>query len=425
MIDYIDNNIALKRTRAAFIWMKILDTPFWTIFNIFQFILFKNMHATALQITVVIILKPAVSLLSIYWSALIEKRKDRLLSNLISARIISHIPFLFFPFIDNVWFFIASFGLFMMLARGSVPAWMEVLKLNMPKSIREKVFAYASAFAFFGGAIFSIALGTLMDKNENAWRWIFFAATLLSMGAIFFKWRIPIEIDPSQEKQSQRKEIVKITVPFIYNHLKKPWKSAWELIARRPDFLHYQIGFLLGGTGLIIIQPALPMLMMDQLGITYTELALALTLFKGIGYALASPFWTRLLARIDIFRFGFWVSLLAAAFPLFLIASKTHLWFLFVAYLLNGCMQGGSEMSWNLSGPIFSKSEDSSIYSSVNVLAVGLRGCIIPAIGSLLMTAMNLTAILCVGCLCCLLSALYFKMISDNQVLDVKEAEIA
>jgi hypothetical protein len=55
-----------------------------------------------------------------------------------------------------------------------------------------------------------------------------------------------------------------------------------------------------------------------------------------------------------------------------------------MAYLLYGAMQAGSELSWNLSGPILARNEDSWIYSSVNVASVGIRGCIAPLLGSLL-----------------------------------------
>ena len=37
-------------------------------------------------------------------------------------------------------------------------------------------------------------------------------------------------------------------------------------------------------------------------------------------------------------------------------------------------MQAGSELSWNMSGPLFSKQEESSSYTSVNIVTAGIRG---------------------------------------------------
>lgn len=405
---------AWRKTKAAFIWTSILNTPFWAIFNMLPFILYKDLHATPLQVTAIIILKPAVSLFSLYWSAFIEKRKDRLISNLIWARVIGHVPFFFFPFIDNPWYFIASFGLYMMLARGTVPAWMEVLKLNIPEASRQKVFAWATTFGYVGAAAIPFALGNLMDAYVEAWRWIFPAAALISLVAILLKMRIPILLDDDNElspKASSWKE-----------QLLNPWRSAWKLIVRRPDFARYQLGFMLGGSGLIIMQPALPVYFMDGLSLSYTELAVALTLCKGIGFALTSPLWARLMGRIDIYRFNSLVTLTTFVFPLCLLAAKVDLAWLYGGYLLYGVMQSGSEMSWNLSGPLFAGDEDSSVYSSINVLTVGLRGCFVPALGALLAIQVHAAGVMLIGGALCLLSTFYMVRYSREYASEGVEA---
>ncbi len=398
-----------RKTKAAFVWSSILNTPFWAIFNMLPFILYKDLHATPLQVTAIIILKPAVSLFSLYWSAFIEKRRDRLISNLIWARVISHVPFFFFPFVDNPWFFIAAFGLYMMLARGTVPAWMEVLKLNIPDVAREKVFAYASALGYLGAAVIPFALGSLMDTYMESWRWIFPVTALISLMAILFKKRIPIQLETKNACEPG-------TSISWRGQLLNPWKKAWEVIVKRPDFARYQLGFMLGGSGLIIMQPALPVFFMDGLDLSYTELAVALTLCKGVGFALTSSAWAGLMGKIDIYRFNSWVSLLAFIFPLCLLAAQINLTWLYTGYLLYGVMQAGSEMSWNLSGPLFAKHEDSSVYSSINVLTVGIRGCFVPAIGALLAYQVHATGVMLLGGALCLLSAFYMARYSRHFV---------
>ena len=100
--------------------------------------------------------------------------------------------------------------------------------------------------------------------------------------------------------------------------------------------------------------------------------------------SITSKYWSNLMSKLNIFRFSAIVTVLAACFPIVLLISQFHLSWLYIAYLLYGSMQAGSELSWNLSGPVFAKHEDSSIYSSVNVACVGIRGCLAPLIGSLL-----------------------------------------
>lgn len=59
---------------------------------------------------------------------------------------------------------------------------------------------------------------------------------------------------------------------------------------------------------------------------------------------------------------------------------------LYAGYLCYGAMMGGCELTCNLSGPIFSKGKDSAPYSSLNLILIGIRGCICPLLGTLIFT---------------------------------------
>lgn len=396
---------ALERTKAAFIWTRILNTPFWALFMMLKFILCKDLHASELQVTVFIILGPLVSILSVYWSSAINKRRDRLLSNVIVANILKHIPFLFFPFVDNPWFFVFAAAVFTMFHRSSVPAWMEILKLNLPKHSREQIFSHGTTIAFLGDGIFCFLLGWLLDGYHESWRWIFPITAIISALSVYFQTRIPILLS--------LKEVPEEKVSFKTKAL-APWKNAWQIVSLRPDFVNFQIGFMvLGGGGLMIMQPALPTFFMDILHLSYRELAIALTLCKGIGCALTSSAWARWINKVDIYRFSSLVTIIGCLFPICLVASQFHLAWLYLAYGVYGVMQAGSELGWNMSGPIFSKEEESSAYSSCNVLLVGLRGAIFPALGGALVVIFNPSAVILFGGFLCFLAT--FKLLAESK----------
>lgn len=390
----IKNNIDdhfLRQTRMAYTWTRILNTPFWALYTLLPFIILKDLQATPWQIAYIISSRPIVSLLSLYWSGLIKRRRDRLRSNIIWASILGHLPFLFVPFIYDPWFFVFASAIYMLFWRGVNPAWMEILKINVPEESRHNVFAYGSAFYHAGGAVLAIIMGWLMDDYSQAWRWLFPLTALLSFFAVLFQIKLPLK-EAVPEPDLSPPSFFSIAEQF-----KKPWIDAWHLLRQRPDFAHFQIGFMLAGGGLMLWKPAEPLFFIETLHLNYKELTIAITLCKSIGYTLALPLWTRAMKRIDIFTFCSAITALTALFPLGLIAAQTHLLFLYAAYLLYGMMQAGSEMSWNLSGPIFSKHEESSTYSGVNVLTVGLRGCVAPPFGSLLCQLTNATVVLLVG----------------------------
>lgn len=401
----------LSQTRTAFIWTWVLNTPFWALFGMLPFILYKDLHGTPVQVAVMITLKPMVSLFSLYWSIWVNKRKDRLIPNVVWATILGHAPFLLFPFVQSPWYFVGAFGFYMLMARGMLPAWMEILKLNVPNGKRERIFAFSSAFEYVGAGLLPFILGALLDSYYQSWRWIFPITSLVAIAAVILQRKIPIAIE--------KEVLVVVPALSLKNQLLQPWKQAWQLLKERRDFAAMQMGFMLGGAGLMIMQPALPMFFMDALHLSYTELAIALTLCKGVGFALTSPLWSRWLNRTDIYRFLSRVTAVAMLFPFGLMLAQTHLIWLYLAYILYGVMQAGSELGWNLSGPIFAKQEDSSPYSSVNVLTVGLRGCLIPPLGSFLCLWGSSHVVMILGGFLCFLAtvsmSLYGKKTRSSQ----------
>lgn len=390
-------DIYLSKTRIAYTSTRILNTPFWALYTLLPFIMCKDLEATPWEIACIISLKPIVSLFSLYWSSQIKRRRDRLISNIVWASVLSHLPFLFVPWISHPWFFIFASAIYMLFYRGVNPAWMEVLKVNVPDDSRKAVFAYGSAIYHVGGALLAIVMGWLLDDYFQAWRWLFPITALFSLGAIIFQVALPIKTALCTEPD------IASSISFK-EQLQKPWREAWELIKQRPDFARFQIGFMLGGGGLMLWQPALPQFFFDTLHLNYKELTIAMTLCKSIGYTFALPLWTRMMSRMDIFLFSGAVTATAALFPLGLMAAQWNLLWLYAAYIIYGLMQAGSELSWNLSGPIFSKQEDSSTYTGLNVVSIGVRGCIAPPLGSFLCNFTNATMVLLMGGGFCLLA---------------------
>jgi MFS family permease len=88
----------------------------------------------------------------------------------------------------------------MMLKRGVVPAWMEILKLNMQQPQRQKVFAYGSAVSYLGGIFLPILIGDLLDVRPGIWRFLFPLCALLGLGSIFSAQ------DPPPESCSEKGE---------------------------------------------------------------------------------------------------------------------------------------------------------------------------------------------------------------------------
>jgi hypothetical protein len=379
-----------QQTRRAFLWGQLLNAPFWGLYGLLSFILYKDLGATPLELAVFVTLKPAVSLISLYWSAPVHQRPDRLRSNMLWGGLLARLPFFFTPFVHSSWLLIAAAAFYLMLNRAVVPAWMEIMRRNMCTDGHSSAVAHGSTISYLGGLLLPCVMAPWMDMTAEAWRWLCPMLTLVSCLGLLFQLRLPILGD------------VPVAAIKSYRGLIEPWREAVLLLKLRPDFARYQLGFFLGGAGLMLLQPALPQIYVDQLRLSYTELALAIAACKGVGFAVASPFWKRWLPNARFFRPVALVTFLASLFPLILLGAQLHCAWLYVAYLGYGIMQAGSELYWHLTGPIFSEKEDSTIYSSVNVAAVGVRGAVFPVLGSLICSLWNPATALLFGSLLCL-----------------------
>lgn len=397
----------MTRTALAYVWTRVLDTPFWALFNLMIFMLYKELHATPLQLAIMISLKPMSSILASYWSARVHQKPERLVSSIITARWLAYIPFLAFPFVHNLWYLIACSGIFMFLQVGMMPSWMELLKQNVADNSREKVFSYMQTVGYLGSGLLMFLLGVILDTWSGSWKWMFPIAAIIALLAQLWQRTITV-----------RASAINPSIDSHPNPILKPWKSAFEVLRQHHNFAKFQVGFLLFGSGLMILQPILPVFLEDGLHLSYLEIGVAISFCKGIGFACSSPLWGRWIQQLNIFRFSSIISLLATIFPFLLMAAQEHLVWLYVAYIIYGLMQAGSELSWNMSGPIFAKKEDSSPFSSVNVISVGIRGLFIPSLGALCLSYFGLySVILLSGALfiCSTLTMLFFSREANMQ----------
>lgn len=389
-IAAVESRDSYRKTRGAILWSSLLSEPLFTLYGMLIFILRKDLDASLFQIAILTMLKPVVSVFSFYWSAGVAQKKHKLRWNVASAGFLARLPFLFFPFVDNVWMIIAGAVIHMFFYRAGNPAWVEILNVNLPKKAREKFFSIGSALGYAEGVLLAIAFGALMDYDHHAWKMLFFGSALIGMCGVFMQMRVPIEGEHDAVGVKREK------ISF-YKLLIEPWKSSHNLMRERPDFAKFQWGFMACGFGIMLIQPALPFFFIDVLHVTYIDLAIALSICKGLGFVFSSPLWAKAMGKFSISHLSCAVFVATGLFPLFLILAPFSLFWLYLAYVMYGIAQGGSHLVWNLSGPVFSGKEDSSLYSGVNIVMVGIRGVVAPPLGSLLCVLLGPLVVLGVG----------------------------
>ncbi|MDE3045764.1 MAG: MFS transporter [Verrucomicrobiota bacterium] len=382
--------------RFLYLGSRLLSSPLEAMFTLLIFILSKDLGASPLQIAIIACSKPIVSLIAFYASSFLQGRPECIRIFLLGAICTGSIPCLFFPFIDNIWFFVASYPLFIASQRAVFPAWNEALKEKVGLSQMPTLIAKGVSIHYFLLICIPVFCSFFLDQNPQIWKVLFCGLGALQLLSLFLILFLKLQ---STKVQS---------LPFSFRSITiGPWQSGLRLLRQRPDFARYLLLFFLGGAGIIAIQPIIPIFFKETLRLSYQELTLAISLCKGVAFIATSEIWARLSQRMSLYRLNGYVNLFSCLFIALLVLSSGNTAWLYAAFLMYGIMQGGAEISWNLSGPMYSEKKESTAFSNLNLALVGIRGCICPVIASLTFLYSSSSAVFIgAGCLC-FLSLLY------------------
>ncbi|NGX55838.1 MAG: hypothetical protein K1060chlam5_00067 [Candidatus Anoxychlamydiales bacterium] len=384
-----------RKTRFILILSTILKEPLFSMYNLTAFILRKDLHASAFLIALLTMLRPMVSIFSYYYSYFGSAKLKDVKSNFIIANILAILLFFIMPFNNSAIFLILASSIYIMFYRAASPSWIEMIKLNIPNKNREKLFSFSSSIGYIEGIILAFILGYLLKNKSVSYKGLYFFAALISLANIFLLFKIPLR-KVKDEKKIDTDTNLKILDPI---------KDGIDILKKDKNFNLFQIGFMISGFGLMLVQPIIPILAVDKLNMSHQEFAIAILVCRGLGYVISSPIWGRIFSKLSILKLSSYMFLNTFVFMIFLSFSTFNILWFYIAYIIYGITQAGSHLIWNMSGPVFSKGEDSSKYTSINVFMVAIRGAVAPLLGSLLILSFSLNNILLIGSMFCLYSA--------------------
>jgi predicted MFS family arabinose efflux permease len=395
-----------SKTRKTLLWMNLSHEPFVVLYTLLPFIIRKDLNASLLQISLLATLRPVLPLFSFYWSARLTNQTHRLRANLIGAWVLGRIPFLLIPWLHNVWYIIFCCAVYELFNKSGIPALIEILKLNLPKESREKTYTFYFVLSFIESILLGLFIGNILDFHTRAWQFLCCFTALLGLSSLFLQLQLPIPAKPSAHLPHPSPLVDRIILP---------WKDAFTLLKTRTDFAQFQYGFMLGGFGLMLIAPSLSIFYADQLLLDHSQVTTGRSILMGIGIVGSSLFWQKLFNQRSISELTSYILIGFALFPLVLILSQFHMSWFYLSFLLYGIAQAGSHLLWNLSGTFFATQEDSSPFSRVNILMLGIRGIIAPALGGLLCQLLGPPPVLALGSLFCLIGTVYMIKTQRNK----------
>jgi len=166
--------------------------------------------------------------------------------------------------------------------------------------------------------------------------------------------------------------------------------SPLQALLRDRTFLAFEACFMVYGIGFLALQPVLPIFLVDELHVSYSQVGAARGFAFWLAFMLSGPVTGRLADRFGILRVGASCYALLAGFPLLLLALPTQgPALLYPAFALYGLAMGGVNLAWNLGPIVLARGGDPLPYLNAHVALVGVRALIGMVGGTVLLGAVG------------------------------------
>ncbi len=398
--EHVKEHVSVQHTKRILFFSHVLQEPFVVLNQMLDVLLSARLHASALQISALTSLRPTLAVLAFYWGSLLQLKPALLRLSITVATGLATLFFLFTPWVDSISYFIMAEACFWLFCRAAIPAQMEILKINFASGERERLFSQALSLSYVSGMIIGPILGVILKASPEVWKQLFCITAILYSLTAYLKNGFCIP--------HKNPEFTELKIP-LSQLIIEPWRQSLRLLKSNVAFRHFQIGFFISGAGLMFAKPSIPGFL-TSLNLSFLEIFSLFTLLEGCGFIVASSFWARYLARRSVSRAASRIVICFALHPLCLLFANVHPHLAFVAFFCYGVAQAGSRLLWNMAGPLLCGNESSAQYSSVNILAVGIRGAFVPVLGGICTAFFGTHISFLIGLICLLLGAVYFSL---------------
>lgn len=335
--------------------------------------------------------------------------------------------------------FILLFGVLGRLGIGLIalspdPAWFigvmalvwisDSLIVTAQVSIIRRAYAPSHRNSFFGLTISAttlvrllttVALGRLLDWNEGAYGLYFAAGGLAGFIGTWLLARMECLLDDAQGAEAGRPcgprgegpprgVLPSDPVADAYRPMGQPGLGATlrsvresiGLVSRivREDgtFRIFERNFFLYGVAFLSLTPVVPLFLVHDLRMDYTQIGLAKGLMGQAGMILFPPLLGRTMQRVGPVRFCVGTFAFLALYPLLLFAAglfpgAAAIPLTYAAFGCFGIGMAGVSIAWHMSSIFFARDEDPSSYQAVHNVLTGIRGGFAPLVGLALIEA--------------------------------------
>ncbi|HEY6000925.1 MAG TPA: MFS transporter [bacterium] len=355
------------------VWLRaaVLDGVVLGISLLNEYVAKKTLGAGDALLTALVVGPTAALLFAAWWSGLLAGREKS--STFLVFGLLGRLSLLLVSLATSAAAFTAVLGTATFLSGAMVPAVNSLLQRNFTAAERGRVLGLGSALQAVTTIAVSLVIGRLYDWRPDAYRWAYALAAVCGFFSCLAQARVRFRARPGDPRE--RPLFAAGFGRSLSRALRRPFAGALGLLREDRGFRRYEMGFMAYGLAWMMLQPTIPVFLVERLDVAYADVANARGLIYYTMIAVLSHPFGRLLDRVGplvVSRLAFAVL---AAFPLALAAAR-GVGAVFAAFVVFGVGMAAVNLGWT-TGPIhFARERDSSGYMGAHVALVGVRAII-------------------------------------------------
>lgn len=366
-----------KRTFFSHATFMSLEEFVWGIFVLAEVVLRRELQASPFTITLFAILNPASSLFSVYFSQVLAAHPDRIYRHIRSVAALTRLPLVLFFLWHDAASLLLLFGLFNIGVAMLKPVQSIYMRENFRPGEIGKLYGITVSIAkvFFIAA--SYGFGLWMDVNHSSYIAAFGGSGVVAFVSVLILTLVPFRNWRAVEAAPTPKDMI-------------GFATTRETLRDNAPFRRFEAAFFTYGSGFMVVLPAMPILLVDHLNLTYSVVSFGRGVMSAIFLIIFTPLLGRVLDRRDPVYLSMVSFFTLIAYPTLLIAA----WFLrgaaeplfYLSFAAFGIAMAGVTLTWNV-GPMYFAATPQEIprLMSVHVTLTGLRGLLVPILGYFLL----------------------------------------
>jgi MFS family permease len=256
-------------------------------------------------------------------------------------------------------------------------------RVMYPKEIRGRVLGQLTFWTYVTMVPSVLLTGWLLDKSREMYQVIYPLAGLCGLIGCYYYGLLHV---PDADR-----------LPRIQTSIRERMAGVEKIITSDRAYLLFQVAFFLSGSAFFMSNHVILLLTRDRFSFSAFELALWLSTMPQFLLAVTSPVWGRILDRIGIVRVRLLISLTMTAY---LASYFGGVWaglpiLIYLGSVLQGVSNGGGQLTWALASSHFApRPEDVPLYTGIHFVLNGVRGLVMPWVGSILLIMIQPWAVL-------------------------------